>query len=121
MPDINREIQELLVDYAGSLRDGSIPVFLKSLTREEAEKIATSGEFWDAIELVQILNGVGFAEKAMTPNVGLFISRVDAEIASRLKKAKAAPRSKRHTGTKPITKIEKSTERAPAPRESESI
>jgi hypothetical protein len=121
MSDTNREIQELLVDYAGALRDGSIPVFLKSLTRVEVKAITTSREFWDATEIVQILNGAGFADKAVTPNVGLFISRVDAEIASRLKKAKAAPRSKRHTGTKPITKIEKSTERAPAPRESESI
>jgi hypothetical protein len=110
MSDTNREIQELLVDYSTALRDGSIPVFLKSLDREEAKIIATSREFWDATEVVQILNGAGFADKAAIPNVGLFISRVDAEIASRLKQAKAAPRSKRNTSTKPATKVEKSTE-----------
>jgi hypothetical protein len=111
MPDTNREIQELLVDYAETLRDGSIPVFLKSLTHDEAKIIAASREFWDATEVVQILNGAGFADKAAIPNVGLFISRVDAKIASRLKQAKAAPpRSKRNTSTKPATKVEKNTE-----------
>jgi hypothetical protein len=110
MPDTNREIQELLVDYAETLRDGSIPVFLKSLTHDEAKIIAASREFWDATEVVQTLNGAGFADKAAIPNVGLFISRVDAKIASRLKQAKAAPRRKRNTSTKPATKVEKSTE-----------
>jgi len=95
MPDTNREIHELLVDYAGALRDGCIPTFLKSLTREEAEKIDSSWEFWDATEVSRILNSVGFADKAVAPNVSLFISRVDAEIASRLKKAKASRPGKR--------------------------
>ncbi|MFQ6035039.1 MAG: hypothetical protein ACE5NM_04215 [Sedimentisphaerales bacterium] len=95
MFETSREIQELLVDYAGALRDGCIPTFLKSLSRDEADKITTSREFWDATEMVRILNSVGFAEKAVTPNVSLFISRVDAEIASRSKKTKAVSRSKR--------------------------
>ncbi len=110
MPDTNREIQELLADYSAALRDGSIPVFLKSLAREETKIIAASREFWDATEVVQTLNGAGFADKAAIPNVSLFISRVDAKIASRLKQAKAAPRNKRNTRTKPATKVEKSTE-----------
>jgi hypothetical protein len=97
MPDKNREIQELLVDYTGALRDGCIPAFLKSLTREEAKLIASSRQFQDSTEIARFLNGAGFADKAATPNVGLFISRVDAEIASRLKKAKASSRSKRTT------------------------
>jgi len=121
MSGTSREIQELLVDYADALRDGCIPIFLKSLSREEADKIATSKEFWDATEIARILNSVGFAEKAVTPNVSLFISRVDAEIASRLKKAKASSPGKRHTAAKPITKIEKRTERPPAPRDGKSI
>jgi len=94
MSDTNREIHELLVDYAGALRDGCIPSFLKSLTREEAERIASSWEFWDATEVSRILNGVGFADKAVTTNVSLFISHVDAKIASR-KKLKASPHGKR--------------------------
>ncbi len=107
MVDINRTIQELLVDYAGALRDGCLPVFLKSLTREEAQRTTSSREFWDATETVRILNGVGFADKAVTPNVSLFISRVDAKIASRLKKARAPSRQRRGVRAKPVTKAEK--------------
>jgi hypothetical protein len=89
MSDTNREIQELLVDYAGALRDGCIPSFLKSLTRKEARLITSAEQFWDATEIVRILNGVGFADKAVTADVGLFMSRVDANIVSRSKKARA--------------------------------
>ncbi len=122
MSDTNREIHELLVDYADALRDGCIPAFLKSLTREEAERIASSWEFWDATEISRILNGVGFAGKAVAPNVSLFISRVDAEIASRLKKSKASPPGKRprrfasrkrsSRGARSVTKRENRTEKS---------
>jgi len=94
MSGTSREIQELLVDYAGALRDGCIPTFLKSLSREEAKLIATSQEFWDATESVRILNSAGFADRAGTANVSLFISRVDAEIASRMIKSKTPQRTK---------------------------
>lgn len=103
MADTNRTIQELLSDYAGALRDGCVPVFLKSLTRQEGRTIATSTEFWDATEVVRILNGVGFANKTVTADVGLFMSRVDANIASRLKKMKTSSRRKRTTGGKSQT------------------
>lgn len=110
MPDTNREIQELLVDYAGSLRDGCVPTFLKSLSREEALRISASQQFQDAAEVTRILNGVGFADKAVTPNVDLFISRVGAKISSRLKKAAAASFGKRRIGEKFVDRIEKRTE-----------
>jgi len=97
MSDINRKIQELLLDYAGALRDGCVPVFLQSLTREEAQRIASSEEFWDATEAVRILNTTGFADKAATADVNLFLSRVDAKIVSRMKKAKAPSQVKRGT------------------------
>lgn len=112
MSEKNREIQELLVDYAEALRDGSIPTFLKSLTREEAMAIITAVDFWQAAEIARILNDAGFADKAPTPNVGLFISRLDAEIASRSKKTGASARTKRSAQPKPITKFEKKTEKA---------
>jgi len=122
MPEANREIHELLVDYAGALRDGCIPTFLKSLTSEEAERIDSSWEFWDATEVSRILNSVGFADKAVTTNVSLFISRVDAEIASRLKKAKASrpgrrprrfdSRKRSSRGARSITKRENRTEKS---------
>ena len=98
MPNINREIQELLADYAASLRDGALPVFLKSLTREEAGRIQDSEEFWGATEVVRLMNSAGFGDQVVTPDVGLFISRVDAAIVSRQKKAKASTRtrSRRH-------------------------
>lgn len=94
MANINREIQELLADYAAALRDGSLPGFLKSLTREEAKCIGDSDDFWDATEVVRLMNGAGFGEKVVTPDVGLFISRVDAAIVSRMKKAKASTRAR---------------------------
>ena len=103
MSDINRTIENLLDDYAEALRDGCIPTFLKSLTREEAEMIVSSRQFQDATEIARILNGVAFADKAVTSNVSLFISRVDAEIASRLKRARAPSQGKRGTNVKPIT------------------
>ena len=110
MADTNRTIQELLSDYAGALRDGCVPVFLKSLTRQEAQRIGSSRDFWDATEVVRILNGVGFAKKAVTADVGLLMSRVDANIASRLKKAKAGIRRKRTTGTKSSHKTQRAEE-----------
>jgi len=103
MSDTEREIQELLADYAEALRDGSIPVFLKSLTRSEGKKIARTPEFWEAAEVVRYVNSAGFADKAATPDVGLFISRVDAKIASRMKKARGAPAARRHA-PRPATK-----------------
>ena len=107
MSDINRTIEKLLDDYAEALRDGWIPTFLKSLTREEGQRIDSSREFWNGTEIVRILNSVGFADKAVTPDVSLFISRVDAKIASRLKKAKAPSHSKSGTDEKPATKTKK--------------
>lgn len=113
MPDTNREIHELLVDYMGALRDGCIPTFLKSLTRQEAQRIVSSRQFQDATEIVRILNSAGFADKAVAPNVSLFISRVNAEITSRLKKAKALPRGKHpvRRGTNAITKARRRAEK----------
>lgn len=108
MSDINRTIEKLLDDYAEALRDGCIPTFLKSLTREEAKRTASSRQFQDATEMVRILNSVAFADKAATPtNLDSFISHVNAEIASRLKRAKALSRGRRGTRAKPITKMEK--------------
>lgn len=93
MASTHREIQELLADYAGSLRDGCLPTFLKSLTRDEAKRIRESPEFWEATEVVRLMNSAGFGDKMVTPDVGLFISRVDAGIASRMKKAQASTRN----------------------------
>lgn len=112
MSGTNREINELLVDYAGALRDGGIPIFLKSLTHKEARNVASSNEFWDAAEVVRTLNSVGFADKAVTTNVSLFISHVDAKIASRLKKLKASPPGKRSSHARYVTESEDKTEKS---------
>jgi len=111
MAEINRTIQELLVDYAEALRDGSIPTFLKSLSREEGKLVACSDEFWEGTEILRVLNGVGFADKAVLANVSLFTSRVNAEIASRLKKSRGPLRPGGSTGTKAVRETEE-TERA---------
>ena len=44
-------------------------------------------------EIVRLMNSAGFGDKMVTPDVGLFISRVDAGIASRMKKAQASTRN----------------------------
>jgi hypothetical protein len=93
MANMNREIQELLADYGVALRDGCLPGFLKSLTREEARSLRESEDFWEATEMMRLVNSAGFGDKVVTPDVGLFISRVDAAIVSRQKKASASTRS----------------------------
>jgi hypothetical protein len=107
MFDKDREIHELLIDYAGALRDGCIPDFLKSLTHTEGRTMASSHDFWDATETVRILNSIGFADKAAIADVGLFASRVDANIVSRSKKAISSYRGKRRTQAKSDTKTSK--------------
>lgn len=97
MTDRNREIQDLLVDYAGALRDGCIPDFLKSLTRAEAATIQEAYELPEVVEMIRLLNAVSFASQAVTPNVGLFTARVDAKIALRQKQTHGARPSKRST------------------------
>jgi hypothetical protein len=97
MANVNREIQELLADYAVALRDGCLPSFLKSLTREEARCVKESPEFWDAAGMVRLLNSAGFADKLVTPDVGLFTSRVDARIASRQKEPRVPTRNRQRT------------------------
>jgi len=68
--------------------------------------ITASKDFWDATEIARILNGVGFADKAATADVGLFCSRVDANIVSRMKKAKSAPRTRQSTRARPAASHE---------------
>lgn len=89
----DREIQELLIDYALALRDGSILQFLRSLSQYETRRMACSPDFWDAVETVQAIMDVAFAHKAVTPSVGRFFLRVDVRILVRLKK----PRLDKHS------------------------
>jgi len=63
-------------------------------------------------ELLVDYTGALRADKAVPPNMSLFISRVDAEIASRLKKAKVSPRAKRRTQPEPETRTERKAERS---------
>jgi len=98
MPEMNRTIEELLVDYADALRDGDLPNFLKSLTRQEARSMICSERFWEATDIVRVLNGVGFSDRSVKPDVNLFISRVDAEIASRIKKARSPKKGRSASG-----------------------
>ncbi len=107
MSEAHREIQELLADYAEALRDGSIPVFLKSLSREEGRRIAGSQQFHEAAGVVRALNAAGFADKAVAPDVDLFISRVDAKIASRIKKARGTRRPSRARSARTASRTHK--------------
>jgi len=83
-----RETHDLLVDYAEALREGSLPTFLKSLSRFEGQHVPPIPNFWRAAEMVRILNTIGFAESMSIPSMDLFIARVNARIASRRKQAK---------------------------------
>lgn len=86
MYDPNRKIEDLLTDYAEALRDGYVPVFLRSLLRDEGKAIHHSREFWESTEVVRILNWMSFADKAPIPDVSLFISRTNARIRTRLRR-----------------------------------
>jgi len=83
------------MDYAGALRDGCLPDFLKSLTRTEAATLHASRELPAAVEMVRLLNVTSFGDQAVVPNVGLFSARVDARIGARLKHVKRASSANR--------------------------
>ena len=87
--ECDREPQELLADYADALRDGRVPGFIRTLTGHEAKALAERDDLGQAVEMSRILNLEAFADKAVWPDVGLFISRVDAKIASRLQHGRA--------------------------------
>jgi hypothetical protein len=78
-----RGIEQLLIDCAEALRDGSIATFLKSLTHEEAQIIACSDDFTAAARVVRLLNSAAFADRTVSANEDLFLSRVNARILSR--------------------------------------
>ena len=111
MSDTNRTIEELVDDYAGALRDGCIPTFLKSLTREEGKMIASSDKFRNATKTIRILNGFAFASKARTCSISQFISRVDNEIGTRLTKTKAFSKSSYGTYNTSTTKTKNKAEK----------
>ncbi len=93
MYDPNRKTETLLSDYAEALRDGYVPVFLRSLMREEGRTIRASTPFWEATELVRVLNWIAFADRTATPDINLFICRVNARIKTR-QKMERIPRRK---------------------------
>jgi|GEM_PF-639534 len=95
--EFHREPQDLLADYADALRDGRVPGFLRTLTRQEAKAVTDSNDLGRATDMARLLNQAAFADKAVWPDVGLFIARVDAKIASRSQHGRAHP-SVRHKG-----------------------
>jgi hypothetical protein len=101
-----RETHDLLVDYAEALREGSLPTFLKSLSRFEARHVLPLANFWRAAETIRLVNSIGFADGMTIPSMDLFIARVNTRIASRRKKAKVpvrAGRKRRTSHRKPQT------------------
>ena len=89
--ELHREPQELLADYADALRDGRVPGFLRTLTRQEAKAVTDSDDLGRATDMARLLNQAAFADKAVWPDVGLFIARVDAKIASRSQHRSSRP------------------------------
>ncbi len=100
MFEIYRETHDLLADYAEALREGSLPTFLKSLSRFEARHVLPLRHFGDGAEVVRLLNGAAFAEGMTIPSMDLFIVRINARIASRRKRGKQS-RSKTRVRSDP--------------------
>jgi len=86
-PEQGREIEQLMIDCAEALRDGSMATFLKSLTREEAQIIAFSDDFMAAARIARLLNSVVFADHLAGVNEDFFLSRVNARIKGRTRRA----------------------------------
>ncbi len=97
-----RETHDLLVDYAEALREGSLPTFLKSLSRFEGQHVLPLPNFWSAAEMARILNSTGFAEEMTIPSMDLFLARVNTRIAARRKRwphpqgNRKSPQHRRH-------------------------
>ena len=95
-----REAHDLVIDYGEALREGSLPTFLKSLSRFEGRDVLSTPNFWHGAEMMRILNSISFAEEMTAPNLDIFLARVHARIASRARKAQVAPRVKRRRATR---------------------
>jgi hypothetical protein len=89
-----REAHDLVIDYGEALREGSLPTFLKSLSRFEGREVLTTPNFWHGAQMMRIVNSIAFADDATIPNLDIFLARVHARIASRARKAKIAKRVK---------------------------
>ncbi|HEX41580.1 MAG TPA: hypothetical protein ENN81_05910 [Phycisphaerales bacterium] len=101
--DYNRDNQELLVDYAKALRDGSIPEFLKSLSGPEARRLRFSLPFQEGVGAARAVVAAAFADQIQTPSTDLFIARVNVRIAARAKQAGApTPRTTAHAHTRRV-------------------
>lgn len=92
-----REAHDLVIDYGEALREGSLPTFLKSLSRFEGREVLTTPNFWHGAEMMRILNSIAFADEATIPNLDIFLARVHARIASRARN----PRITRRVRTGP--------------------
>lgn len=99
----SRQVHELASDYAEALRDGRVGSFVKGLNAQEITTLCKNQEFGQASQMVQALNQLAFAPSAIRPQLDLFIARVDANIASRLKSranlSEPAPHTSSHTGS----------------------
>jgi hypothetical protein len=92
-----REAHDLVIDYGEALREGSLPTFLKSLSRFEGREVLTTPNFWHGAEMMRILNSIAFADEATIPNLDIFLARVHARIVSRARN----PRIRRRVRARP--------------------
>ncbi len=92
-----REAHDLVIDYGEALREGSLPTFLKSLSRFEGREVLTTPSFWHGAEMMRIVNSIAFADDATIPNLDIFLARVHARISSRARKAETAKQVRRRS------------------------
>lgn len=90
---VYREAHDLVIDYGEALREGSLPTFLKSLSRFEGREVLRTPNFWHGAEMMRMVNNIAFGDEITIPNLDIFLARVHARIASRARKAKGATRA----------------------------
>jgi hypothetical protein len=95
---VYREAHDLVIDYGEALREGSLPTFLKSLSRFEGREVLRTPNFWHGAEMMRIVNGIAFGDEMTYPNLDIFLARVHARIASRARKANVARRIRPRSG-----------------------
>lgn len=85
-----REAHDLVIDYGEALREGSLPTFLKSLSRFEGREVLRTPNFWYGAEMIRTVNSIAFGDEITLPNLDIFLARVHARIASRARRAQGA-------------------------------
>lgn len=95
---VYREAHDLVIDYGEALREGSLPTFLKSLSRFEGREVMRTANFWHGAQMMRMVNSIAFGDDITIPNQDIFLARVHARITSRARQAQVARQVKSKPG-----------------------